>query len=87
MQTRALQIGLSASTIASSFGKVVGEAKELADYRPEDMALSLLRMFSYNIGQVGARLLCGCCVSSPDWQCLGGCVQHRPGGCPPALRL
>ncbi|KAH9301546.1 hypothetical protein KI387_013129, partial [Taxus chinensis] len=47
-----LKIGLSASTIASSFGKVVSENKDLADYRREDIALSLLRMISYNIGQI-----------------------------------
>ncbi|XP_057855485.2 pantothenate kinase 2 isoform X2 [Cryptomeria japonica] len=46
------KIGLSASTIASSFGKVVSENKDLADYRREDIALSLLRMISYNIGQI-----------------------------------
>eukprot|EP00897_Mesotaenium_endlicherianum_P000944 jgi/Mesen1/10850/ME000093S10365 len=46
------KIGLSASTIASSFGKAVGESKELEEYRPEDLALSLLRMISYNIGQI-----------------------------------
>ena len=47
-----LQIGLSASTIASSFGKTISDNKELSDYRPEDISLSLLRMISYNIGQV-----------------------------------
>lgn len=46
------QIGLSASTIASSFGKTISENKEPSDYRPEDISLSLLRMISYNIGQV-----------------------------------
>lgn len=46
------QIGLSASTIASSFGKTISENKDLGDYRPEDISLSLLRMISYNIGQV-----------------------------------
>ncbi|CAI7812985.1 unnamed protein product, partial [Closterium sp. NIES-53] len=46
------KIGLSASTIASSFGRVVGEQRQLSDYRPEDIALSLLRMVSYNIGQI-----------------------------------
>lgn len=46
------QIGLSASTIASSFGKAISENKNLEDYRPEDISLSLLRMISYNIGQV-----------------------------------
>ncbi|XP_058113257.1 pantothenate kinase 2-like [Magnolia sinica] len=46
------KIGLSASTIASSFGKAISENKELSDYRPEDISPSLLRMISYNIGQV-----------------------------------
>ncbi|XP_010940070.1 pantothenate kinase 2 isoform X2 [Elaeis guineensis] len=46
------KIGLSASTIASSFGKTISESKELSDYRPEDISLSLLRMISYNIGQI-----------------------------------
>ncbi|KAK1363099.1 Pantothenate kinase 2 [Heracleum sosnowskyi] len=46
------KIGLSASTIASSFGKTISENKELGDYRPEDISLSLLRMISYNIGQI-----------------------------------
>nr|KYP50962.1 Pantothenate kinase 2 [Cajanus cajan] len=46
------KIGLSASTIASSFGKATSEKKELEDYRPEDISLSLLRMISYNIAQI-----------------------------------
>ncbi|KAL3642361.1 Pantothenate kinase 2, mitochondrial [Castilleja foliolosa] len=46
------KIGLSASTIASSFGKAISENKELEDYAPEDISLSLLRMISYNIGQI-----------------------------------
>lgn len=46
------KIGLSASTIASSFGKTISKSKELLDYRPEDISLSLLRMISYNIGQI-----------------------------------
>ncbi|XP_057417787.1 pantothenate kinase 2-like [Lotus japonicus] len=46
------KIGLSASTIASSFGKATLEGKELEDYRPEDISLALLRMISYNIGQI-----------------------------------
>ncbi|EPS64631.1 hypothetical protein M569_10149, partial [Genlisea aurea] len=45
------KIGLSASTIASSFGKAIYDDKDLRDYRPEDISLSLLRMISYNIGQ------------------------------------
>lgn len=55
-----LQIGLSASTIASSFGKTISENKELGDYRPEDISLSLLRMISYNIGQVGYDDMMNC---------------------------
>ncbi|XP_071902178.1 pantothenate kinase 2-like [Coffea arabica] len=46
------KIGLSASTIASSFGKAISDNKDLEDYRPEDISLSLLRMISYNIGQI-----------------------------------
>ncbi|XP_052877904.1 pantothenate kinase 2-like isoform X2 [Gossypium arboreum] len=46
------KIGLSASTIASSFGKAISDKKELEDHRPEDISLSLLRMISYNIGQI-----------------------------------
>ncbi|XP_050222971.1 pantothenate kinase 2 isoform X1 [Mercurialis annua] len=46
------KIGLSASTIASSFGKTISENKELEDCKPEDISLSLLRMISYNIGQI-----------------------------------
>eukprot|EP00775_Hariotina_reticulata_P009200 gene9200-9367_t len=45
-------IGLSASTIACSFGKVVGQDKELQDYNPADVAMSLCRMVAYNIGQL-----------------------------------
>ncbi|KAF9603172.1 hypothetical protein IFM89_034505 [Coptis chinensis] len=44
-------IYLPASTIASSFGKTISENKELEDYMPEDISLSLLRMILYNIGQ------------------------------------
>lgn len=46
------KIGLSSTAIASSFGKVISENKELEDYRPEDVARSLLRMISNNIGQI-----------------------------------
>ncbi|XP_011622019.1 pantothenate kinase 2 isoform X2 [Amborella trichopoda] len=46
------KIGLSSSTIASSFGKTISENKDLLDYKPEDIALSLLRMVSYNIAQI-----------------------------------
>ncbi|XP_021632671.1 pantothenate kinase 1 isoform X2 [Manihot esculenta] len=46
------KIGLSSTTIASSFGKAVSDNKELEDYKPEDVARSLLRMISNNIGQI-----------------------------------
>lgn len=46
------KFGLSASTIASSFGKAISKSEDLLDYRPEDISLSLLRMISYNIGQI-----------------------------------
>ncbi|KAL4425789.1 hypothetical protein ABPG75_009805 [Micractinium tetrahymenae] len=45
-------IGLSANTIASSFGKVVGQCQSLEQYNPADMVQSLCRMISYNIGQL-----------------------------------
>ncbi|KAL6567810.1 Pantothenate kinase 1 [Orobanche gracilis] len=45
-------IGLTSTTIASSFGKAVSENKELEDYRAEDVSRSLLRMISNNIGQI-----------------------------------
>ncbi|XP_077221532.1 pantothenate kinase 2-like isoform X2 [Tasmannia lanceolata] len=46
------KIGLSASAIASSFGKTISENKEISDYKREDISLSLLLMISYNIGQI-----------------------------------
>ncbi|KAH9616555.1 hypothetical protein KSS87_020714 [Heliosperma pusillum] len=46
------KIGLSATAIASSFGKPISENKELEDYKPEDIARSLLRLISNNIGQI-----------------------------------
>jgi len=45
-------IGLSASTIASSFGKVISQDKALEDYNPADLCMALCRMVSYNIGQL-----------------------------------
>ena len=45
-------IGLSANTIASSFGKVIHNDMELEDYNKADVAMSLCRMISYNIGQL-----------------------------------
>lgn len=46
------KLGLSATTIASSFGKPISEDKELEDYKPEDVARSILRMISNNIAQL-----------------------------------
>ena len=45
-------IGLSANTIASSFGKVIYGDKDLSDYSSADISMSLCRMISYNIGQL-----------------------------------
>ena len=45
-------IGLSSETIASSFGKVVSQDKDLEDYSPADIAMALCRMLSYNIGHL-----------------------------------
>ena len=45
-------IGLAADTIASSFGKVLHSEKRLGDYNKADIAMSLCRMISYNIGQL-----------------------------------
>ncbi|TVU12141.1 hypothetical protein EJB05_45770, partial [Eragrostis curvula] len=44
--------GLSASTLASSFGKVITSNKKLSDYKSEDLASSLLNAFTYNIAQI-----------------------------------
>ncbi|EFN57701.1 hypothetical protein CHLNCDRAFT_34679 [Chlorella variabilis] len=45
-------IGLSANTIASSFGKVINQHQELEQYNSADVVQSLCRMISYNIGQL-----------------------------------
>lgn len=45
-------IGLSANTIASSFGKVINQEQSLEQYNPADVVQSLCRMISYNIGQL-----------------------------------
>lgn len=46
------QQGLSASTLASSFGKVINSKRQLSDYRAEDLATTLLSAVTYNIAQV-----------------------------------
>lgn len=51
LQFLQLQHNLSASAIASCFGKVNGN-KKLSGYKAEDMAASLLRNFTYLIAQV-----------------------------------
>jgi len=46
-------IGLSKDTIASSFGKILMEPdRDVEDYKKADIALALVRMISYNIGQI-----------------------------------
>lgn len=42
-------IGLSSDTIASSFGKVISQNKNLSDYHAGDLAVALCRMISFNI--------------------------------------
>ncbi|XP_022151110.1 pantothenate kinase 1 isoform X2 [Momordica charantia] len=46
------KVGLSSTAIASSFGKAISASKILEDYKPEDLARSLLRLISNNIGQI-----------------------------------
>lgn len=60
-------IGLSASTIACSFGKVVGQDKELQDYNPADVAMSLCRWV--HVFPVCMLSMLPCFV----------CVQHTTG--------
>ncbi|KAL8534191.1 hypothetical protein ACS0TY_010261 [Phlomoides rotata] len=46
------KVGLTSTTIASSFGKATSKDRDLEDYRAEDLARSLLRLISNNIGQI-----------------------------------
>lgn len=46
------KIGLSATTIASSFGKLLAKKNTKLKYTKADIAMSLLRMISNNIGQI-----------------------------------
>ncbi|EGG13736.1 pantothenate kinase [Cavenderia fasciculata] len=50
------KVGLSSDTIASSFGKIIyqqeGQMQQEAKYSREDIAQSLLKMVSNNIGQI-----------------------------------
>ncbi|TVU12146.1 hypothetical protein EJB05_45775 [Eragrostis curvula] len=47
-----LKQGFSASTLASSFGRVITSNKKLSDYKSEDLASTLLSAFTYNIAQI-----------------------------------
>jgi type II pantothenate kinase len=51
------QQGLSTSTLAASFGKVITSKKKLIDYKPEDLASTLLSAFTYNIAQVSYEII------------------------------
>lgn len=46
------KIGLKSSTIASSFGKVWRKGNKGKQFKPEDIAKSLLYAISNNIGQI-----------------------------------
>lgn len=46
------KIGLSASTIASSFGKLLSKKEGKVKFTRADISMSLLRMISNNIGQI-----------------------------------
>ncbi|KAK3128654.1 hypothetical protein QOZ80_6BG0464800 [Eleusine coracana subsp. coracana] len=46
------QQGISATTLTSSFGKVITSEKKLADYKSEDLASALLCAFTYNVAQI-----------------------------------
>jgi len=46
------RFGLKSTTIASSFGKVFKRGEKKPDFRPEDIAKSLLYAVSNNIGQI-----------------------------------
>jgi len=48
------QQGLSTSTLASSFAKVITSKKRLTDYKPEDLASTLLSAFTYNVAQASS---------------------------------
>lgn len=75
-------IGLSANTIASSFGRVVSEDLDLPDVQPADVAMALCRMVSYNIAHLSylnakrydlPRIFFGGCVRFP--QLLAPCQE------------
>jgi len=56
--------GLSTSTLASSFGKVITSKKRLTDYKPEDLASTLLSAFTYNIAQASSFSFTDCFSAS-----------------------
>ena len=45
-------IGLTANTIASSFGRAAAADADLSSYAPADVAMAVCRMISYNIGHL-----------------------------------
>jgi len=64
------QQGLSTSTLASSFGKVITSKKRLTDYKPEDLASTLLSAFTYNIAQASSSFLPVCFSASYEIKLL-----------------
>ncbi len=61
-------VGLSATTIASSFGKVVGGGLSLADVKPADAALAALRMIRYRGGWGSVRFaMVYCAIMCDAW--------------------
>ena len=58
------QQGLATSTLASSFGKVITSKKTLTDYKPEDLASTLLSAFTYNIAQASSFSFTDCFSAS-----------------------
>lgn len=55
-------IGLSATTIASSFGKVVAQDRDLEDFDPADIAMALCRMVRSSPTRHAASTCCHACA-------------------------
>ena len=74
-------IGLSATTIASSFGKVVAEGKDLEDLDPADLALALCRwgtlgqVLRWALEEKGRSCMLGGGLALRLW-CRQVCFQH-----------
>jgi hypothetical protein len=69
-------IGLSATTIASSFGKVVGQDKELADYNPAGARVCGLRNAWSFEERLSISLSCflSCLAATINFSIIGRCV-------------